>query len=226
MYIKVIILAGAMLGFCLARLMYLNINTYSKGAAPGEWYWYQAGRYRIAIMMHLASVIPGGILLVCQFIPIIRKKALIFHRINGYVVVILLLLGCASGLMLARRSFGGHVSTQAGVGMLAIIVFGSLGMGYYNIKRLQIDQHRAWMLRAADILRRHHNGSPHHVPWRHHTTDDWELLRRNVLRRAFNLGWTWIVSGVLPAMLSRPTALLADRLLCLQTLVRTLHRLE
>jgi uncharacterized membrane protein YfcA len=51
--------------------------------------------------------------------------------------------------MIARRSFGGHVSTQSAVGILAIIVLGSLGMALYNIKRLQIDQHRAWMLRMA-----------------------------------------------------------------------------
>lgn len=128
---------------------YLNINTYRAGAAPGEWYWYRAGIYRVAIMMHLATVLPGGILLVCQFVPLIRKKAILFHRINGYIVIVLMLLGCISGLMLCRRSFGGHISTQAAVGMLAIIVIGSFGMAIYNVKRLQIDQHRAWMLRAA-----------------------------------------------------------------------------
>lgn len=147
--ISVIIFAGAMLGFCLARLQYLDINTYRTGAAPGEWYWYRAGIYRVAILMHLASVLPGGILLICQFIPLIRKKAILFHRINGYLVILLLLLGCISGLILCRRSFGGHISTQAATGMLAIIVIGSFGMALYNIKRLQIDQHRAWMLRAA-----------------------------------------------------------------------------
>jgi uncharacterized membrane protein len=99
--------------------------------------------------MHLATVLPAGILLVLQITPIIRHKALIFHRISGYVTIICLIFGVISALILVRRSFGGHVSTQAGVGMLAIMVLGSLGMGYYNIKRLQIDQHRAWMLRVA-----------------------------------------------------------------------------
>lgn len=138
-----------MFGFCLARTTYLNINTYSKGASPGEWYWYNQGIMRVAIMMHLATVIPGGLLLVFQFVPIIRKKALIFHRINGYIVLVLLVLGVISALMLARRSFGGEPATQGAVGTLAILVLGSLFMAYYNVKRLQIDQHRAWMLRAA-----------------------------------------------------------------------------
>ncbi len=144
-----IIFGGAFLGFCLARTSYLNLSNYATSAAPGEWYWFKAGIYRIAIILHLATVLPGGILLVFQFMPIIRRKLLIFHRISGYVVILCLILGTISALILARRSFGGHISTQAGVGMLAILVLGGLGMGYYNIKRLQIDQHRAWMLRVA-----------------------------------------------------------------------------
>ena len=51
--------------------------------------------------------------------------------------------------MLARRSFGDAPATQAAVGTLAILVIGSLVMAYINIRRLQIDQHRACMLRAA-----------------------------------------------------------------------------
>ena len=50
--------------------------------------------------------------------------------------------------MIARHAFGGHVSTHLLVGVLAIIsTFGILN-AYYNIKRLQLDQHRAWMLRV------------------------------------------------------------------------------
>jgi uncharacterized membrane protein YozB (DUF420 family) len=51
-------------------------------------------------------------------------------------------------LMVARVAFGGDLSTQAVVGLLAILTIGSLIMAYINIKRLQLDQHRAWMLRA------------------------------------------------------------------------------
>ncbi len=86
--------------------------------------------------------------MVFQFIPLIRKKCLIFHRINGYIVTILLLLGTAAAFMIMRRSFGGAVSTQASVGLLGVMVVVSLGMAMYNIKRLQIEQHRAWMLRT------------------------------------------------------------------------------
>jgi hypothetical protein len=50
--------------------------------------------------------------------------------------------------MIARVAFGGGLDIQAGVGMLALMTLVSLGLAYVNIKRLRIDQHRAWMLRA------------------------------------------------------------------------------
>lgn len=40
------------------------------------------------------------------------------------------------------------MATQGFVGTLAIAVLGSAFLAYINIKRLQIDQHRAWMLRC------------------------------------------------------------------------------
>lgn len=54
--------------------------------------------------------------------------------------------------MICRRSFGGTLDTQAGVGTLVILTTVSLSLAYYNIKRLQIDQHRKWMLRAMFYL--------------------------------------------------------------------------
>ncbi|KAK3715108.1 hypothetical protein LTR37_007318 [Vermiconidia calcicola] len=100
-------------------------------------------------MIHLATVIPAGLLMVWQFVPIIRRKFILFHRINGYIVSTLIFVGTIGGLMITRRSFGGTPATQTAVGLLGILVFGSLGMAIYNIKRLQIDQHRAWMLRMT-----------------------------------------------------------------------------
>lgn len=83
-----------------------------------------------------------------QFIPQIRYKALLVHRINGYIIILLLLLANIGALMIARHSFGGEFETQVLVGLLAIITTFGAFMAYYNIKRLQIDQHRAWMLRT------------------------------------------------------------------------------
>ncbi|KAL8709505.1 MAG: hypothetical protein Q9220_005747 [cf. Caloplaca sp. 1 TL-2023] len=156
-FILFFIFAGALLGFTLARLSYLNISgsassSFANGSSPGEWYWSSQGIYRIGITIHLAAILPAGFLMIWQFVPIIRHEFLIVHRINGYLVILLVLVSNVGAVMITRRAFGGSLSTQAGVGVLAIISTVSIGMAYYNIKRLQIDQHRAWMLRAMFYL--------------------------------------------------------------------------
>lgn len=50
--------------------------------------------------------------------------------------------------MITRHAFGGTLATQYATGLLCIAFVGALVMAYINIKRLQIEQHRAWMLRA------------------------------------------------------------------------------
>lgn len=58
------IFAGAMVGFSLARLEYLSPSKYANGASPGEWYWQRTGHYRVGLVMHLATVLPAGLLMV------------------------------------------------------------------------------------------------------------------------------------------------------------------
>jgi hypothetical protein len=146
-----------MLGFSLARLSYLNIagatpSSFVQRASPGEWYHYRTGIYRVGITLHLSTCLPAGLLMVWQFVPVIRHKALLFHRINGYLIIVLVFISNVGGLMIARRTFGGGVETQAAVGSLVILTTVSVAMAYYKIKRLQIEQHRAWMLRAMFYL--------------------------------------------------------------------------
>jgi hypothetical protein len=146
-----------MLGFSLARTTYLNIGgssstSFKSGSSPGEWYWYRQGHYRIGITLHLAAIIPAGILMIWQFVPLIRHKYLLFHRVNGYIIIILVLFSNVGALMIARRAFGGTLPTQAATGFLVVMTTVATTLAYYNIKKLQIDQHRAWMLRAMFYL--------------------------------------------------------------------------
>lgn len=151
------VFSGGMLGFCLARLMYLDFygvfcSPDSHGAnhaAPGECYWYNTySVYRVGIKMHLYTIVPAGALACVQFLPIVRHKLVLLHRINGYVTLVLALTGVAGAVMIAPVAFGGDVTIRGAVGLLAIMFVGSLSLAYYYIKRLRIDQHRAWMLRA------------------------------------------------------------------------------
>jgi hypothetical protein len=152
------IFAGALLGFCLARFMYINFSknfcpkggsTSGNSAAPGECYYYlNFNRYKIGIMLHLCGVLPAGVLAVFQFTPFIRHRWIIIHRIMGYAALLLYSVGLVGALMIARRAFGGGLDIQAWVGFVGIGILVCFIISYINIKRLQIEQHRAWMLRG------------------------------------------------------------------------------
>src|SRR5689334_16917751 len=120
----VVIGAGALAAFSLAHLYYLDLERWWQArAAPGEYYWYKdpRGKYRVGMTIHLAAILPGSILVVFQFLPVIRKRAMLFHRVNGYIVVLLVMLANVGALMVGRRTFGGDVSTQAAFGLLVIL---------------------------------------------------------------------------------------------------------
>lgn len=73
---------------------------------------------------------------------------ILFHRINGHLVILLALLSTAGVSMIARNTFGGSIANQTWAGFVSIAFIGALLMAYINVKRLRIEQHRAWMLRA------------------------------------------------------------------------------
>ncbi|WYZ41933.1 hypothetical protein EsH8_V_000828 [Colletotrichum jinshuiense] len=149
-----VITTGGMMGFALARMMYFNFDgvfcnpDHTPRTLPGECYFYQSGAGRVGLIMHLAGMIPGGFLACLQFVPVIRNKAILFHRLNGYLVILLSIVGIVGVFMIARRSFGGGVSMQTVAGTGSIMFLGALALAVYNVKKLQIEQHRAWMLRA------------------------------------------------------------------------------
>jgi hypothetical protein len=152
------IFAGALFGFSLARFMYLDFSNNfcpssgsqgGNGAAPGECYYYlNLDRYKIGILLHLGGVLPAGILAVLQFTPFIRHRWIIVHRITGYFALLLYTISLVGALMIARHAFGGGLDVQAWVGFVGIGVLVCFIISYINIKRLQIEQHRAWMLRG------------------------------------------------------------------------------
>jgi uncharacterized membrane protein len=98
--------------------------------------------------MHIATILPAVFLVCFQFVPVIRYKAILFHRMNGYVIIILLLLANASAFMMMRHAVGGETQTQTWIGVLGVMTTVGIFLAWINIKRLQIDQHRAWMLRT------------------------------------------------------------------------------
>lgn len=142
---------GYILGFCLSQVQKFNVwGFWATNNGPGEtWAYTTKGKlYKVSMTMHIVVVIPAGLLVVLQFIPIIRHKALIFHRINGYVVMLLMVIFSVTGIIISKVSFGGDFATQTFAGVFGIAVILSAALAYINVKRLQIEQHRAWMMRA------------------------------------------------------------------------------
>ncbi|KAI1749440.1 hypothetical protein F4782DRAFT_533398 [Xylaria castorea] len=152
-----LIFLGAFLGFTLARLQYLDFHgvfcssivksTYNH-AAPGECFYLLQQPYKLGIMLHLAGILPAALLVCLQFIPVIRHKFPTFHKISGYVVIILSITSVAGVFIVLPRSFGGGLDVQAFSVVLSSAFLLALLMAIINIKRHRIDQHRAWMLRA------------------------------------------------------------------------------
>jgi uncharacterized membrane protein len=147
-----VIFAGGMLGFSLSRLPDLDYDGHFKekfALVPGYWYYFGFGHYRWGMLIHLASVLPAGILMVFQFTPVIRHKFITFHRINGYIVLLLCLISNASAFVIIPHKQGGNRITSHAVEMLmGIITTIGIFMAWWNVRRKQIDQHRAWMIRT------------------------------------------------------------------------------
>ena len=98
--------------------------------------------------MHLGAILPAVFFAVFQFLPAIRNKFLLYHRMAGYIIILLVLVGNAGAMMIGRHAFGEKAATQLLFGVLFVVSTLGIINAYYNIKRLQFDQHRAWMLRS------------------------------------------------------------------------------
>ncbi|KAI1385891.1 uncharacterized protein F4822DRAFT_414399 [Hypoxylon trugodes] len=151
------VFGGFFLGFVVARLKYLDIYgvfcASSKGgkdaAPPGECFYYlQPGRYQSGIISHLYLILPASLLAFAQFIPIIRRKAMWFHRINGWIASVLALIGTVPAVVIARKAMGGGLDTQSMVFLQGVMFSTALVIGCFHAYRRNIAQHRAWMIRA------------------------------------------------------------------------------
>lgn len=138
--------------------MFLNFSIYcpesneangTSTAAPGECYWYKSfQRYKVGILLHLVGVLSAGLLAVFQFTPFIRHKWIMIHRVTGYASLLLYIVGTAGAFMIARHAFGGGLDVQLWVYFIGFSTLVCFAISYINIKKLQIEQHRAWMLRG------------------------------------------------------------------------------
>ncbi|KAF7293184.1 hypothetical protein HMN09_01196400 [Mycena chlorophos] len=152
---------GALIGFSLARAVTLDPSTWKDQLVPGEWFWFQHSSYKINLAIHITLTIVGGIFGVLQFIPAIRRRYVLLHRLNGYGTLFCLIVGNICGGYVGRRSFGGELNVQSAYVwpksrlappsnrdfqyILTIMVVYAGLLGIWNDTR----RHRKWMLRMV-----------------------------------------------------------------------------
>ncbi|KAF7365774.1 hypothetical protein MVEN_00451400 [Mycena venus] len=143
-----IVWGGALVGFCLARTITMNPGRIPHLLIPGEWFWLSQPIYKPNLFIHIYFAIFGGIGALFQFLPVIRRRKVILHRINGYAVLFCIIVAVTCGSIVARRSFGGEVNSQSSYYIQAILIICAALMGIYNVKR-DTRRHRKWMLRMV-----------------------------------------------------------------------------
>jgi len=145
-----VIFAGAMVGFCIARTEMLNPKNVHNRTVPGEWFWYRQSLYFPNILLHIYLSMLGGFFAVFQFVPAVRRRYMVLHRINGYLILLCLIPGMISGAIVGRRAFGGSPSTQFAYYMSAMMTIVAACLGIGNVKNTRV--HRKWMLRMVSYV--------------------------------------------------------------------------
>ena len=106
-----------------------------------EWLW--GMMIRIHIVLAILSLITGPL----GVIKAIRVKALNFHRWNGRIYVLSILLNFIPGIYVSLFATGGWLST-VGFLILNSLWLGTTLRGYLLIKRRNIVLHSQWMIRS------------------------------------------------------------------------------
>ncbi|KAB5540559.1 hypothetical protein GE09DRAFT_260227 [Coniochaeta sp. 2T2.1] len=159
-FILFLVFTGSLLCFAVNRINhYLHFDFCVEGPTtgrpgrprevPGECYWFRRGLERFGYAIHIYAIIPAAFLACLQFIPALqRAKLVLFHRINGYIVLPLAVVGAVGAVIIGVRAVGGPLTFQLGNIFAATLFVTELAMAYVSIRKLRIDQHREWMLRA------------------------------------------------------------------------------
>ncbi len=146
-WIGIFILASVGIFSCIMQ-MPPNAKSYNPGFAD----------YPITTWLH---TIPGALFMILapmQFIPAIRRKYPIYHRWAGRVVLLsCLILGISASIILFTfpyTSFDPNLSNLSE--QIPDIFFGTFfllfaALGYYNIRKGNIEKHRRYMIRVFAI---------------------------------------------------------------------------
>ncbi|KAF8326528.1 uncharacterized protein EI90DRAFT_3127739 [Cantharellus anzutake] len=147
-----IVFGGALIGFVLARSFMLDprASNQKRHLPPGEWFWAGRPPIRGALIAHVYSSFFLAWGTIFEFLPVLRRRTLVLHSINGYIILAILPASIGSGFVIARRTIGGAPDTQVLFYLLGLLVLISATLGMVWVR--DVRQHRKWMLRFASLL--------------------------------------------------------------------------
>ncbi|KAG9099807.1 hypothetical protein FS749_000338 [Ceratobasidium sp. UAMH 11750] len=137
-----------MVGVFIVRFPFIFPDGFKTHLSRGENYYFQVPLKKALLWTHIACVLPAGLLVVTQFVPRIRARAINFHRTAGKIIIILTIISILTAWAIAPVSFGGDLSVQSGMYTLGAMILWSTIKAWLAIRRLQIDEHRTWVIRA------------------------------------------------------------------------------
>ncbi|KAL0575725.1 hypothetical protein V5O48_006238 [Marasmius crinis-equi] len=84
--VLMVIFGGALVGYCIARGLLMDAKKRMELTIAGELFWFNQEPYKATYIIHIFFSCIGGILVGAQFVPVLRRKFVLVHRINGGVV--------------------------------------------------------------------------------------------------------------------------------------------
>ena len=134
--------------FFVFRIPYTFPDALQIKLIRSEYYSFRIPLNRLFLWLHLATVLPSGLLAVFQFTPGIRARATSYHRTTGKIINTLTFVSTTCAWGMARVSYGGDLAIQTGTYLVGAMLIWSTVASWRAIRRLQIDEHRIWLIRA------------------------------------------------------------------------------
>ena len=140
----IVVCIGILLAFGTTRLTHLGQNP------PGQ------DAFGIRYLQHpvitILHIVPGLLFLTLaplQFVSLIRRRRITLHRRLGWVLVSCAIVSGLFALMAAFRfpAFGG-ATTETAAAVFGVLFLFCVIRAVRHIRRREIAQHRAWMIRA------------------------------------------------------------------------------
>jgi hypothetical protein len=108
-------------------------------------------RHRTLTLLHILPASLFMALMPLQFVRRIRVRWLAWHRWSGRLLLVLGLIVGTSALVMSYTMAIGGANETAATTLFAILFLLFLGLGFWNIRKRRIAQHREWMLRAFGV---------------------------------------------------------------------------